>query len=133
MTTQPAGWPTGYYTDKDCADGHAASGTFSAGTYYKKNTAVKFTPSAGKYAYAYEVSDGDDTEIHTAVEFTASSQPADQSAWDAIKANYYTDEPCTIAAPSTWTNLTEEDKVTYYQKYTNLNKVYSVKVINVVD
>ena len=134
LTTQPAGWPTGYYTDKDCADGHAASGTFSAGTYYKKNTAVKFTPSAGKYAYAYEVSDGDDTEIHTAYVFTASNIPASSEAWDEIKSTYYTDEGCTEAVTSNDVlSLTGDATLTYYQKYTNLNKVYSVKVINVVD
>ena len=97
------------------------------------NTATRFLATAATYAYVYDTgTDNADSEIHSAVVFTASSQPADQDAWDDIKASYYSDEACTEAAPSTWTTLTGEDKVTYYQKYTNLNKVYSVKVIRVV-
>lgn len=115
----PEDWATiysQYYTDEKCTE--AATSTWSSQPYYKKNTAVKFTPAAGTYAYVYEVSDGDDTEIHTAVTLTA--QP---TGWPT---GYYTDEACTAAA-------TTYADGTYYQKYTNLNKVYSVKVIKVVD
>ena len=97
------------------------------------NTATRFLATAATYAYVYYTgTDNADTQIHSAVVFTASSQPADQGAWDSIKATYYTDEACTEAAPTTWTTLTGEQTVTYYQNYTNLNKVYAVKVIRVV-
>lgn len=43
LTTEPTGWPTGYYTDAACTS--AATGTFAAGTYY-----VKYTVNDGKYA-----------------------------------------------------------------------------------
>ena len=36
--TEPAGWPTGYYTDATC--GTAASGAFSAGTYYRMSSDI---------------------------------------------------------------------------------------------
>lgn len=98
-----------------------------------ENTATRFVASANTYAYVYYTgTDNADTYYNSAVIFTASSQPADQTAWDAIKATYYKDEACTQAAPSTWTTLTGSQTVTYYQKYTNLNKVYGVKVIRVV-
>lgn len=82
-------------------------------------TAAKFTPTAGKtYAYVYDTgTDNADTEYNTAVVLTA--QPTD---WPT---GYYTDEACTTAA-------TTYADGTYYQKYTNQNKVYGVKVIKVV-
>ena len=87
------------------------------------NTAVRFLPAAGTYAYVYDTgTDGDDKEIHTAVTFN--SEPDN---WSSVYNTYYTDEACTIAATSTF-----DTTATYYQKYTNLNKVYSVKVIRVV-
>ena len=97
------------------------------------NTATRFLATAATYAYVYEVSDGDDSEIHTAFVFNASNKPADADAWTAIKANYYTDDACTVAVSSDEVlSLSGEATITYYQKYTNLNKVYSVKVIKVV-
>ena len=33
LTTQPNGWPYGYYTDEEC---NTAATTFAAGTYYQK-------------------------------------------------------------------------------------------------
>ncbi len=82
-------------------------------------TAAKFTPSAGTYAYVYDTgTDNADTEYTTAVKLTA-----EPTGWPT---GYYTDEACTDAA-TTYTNGT------YYQKYTNLNKVYGVKVIKVVE
>ncbi len=123
--SEPANWATiysQYYTDEACTA--AATSTWdSSKPYYKKNTAVKFTPSPGIYAYAYEVSDEDDTDIHTAVHY------ADKASAPGWPTGYYKDEACTEAAiDGDW----ENDKV-FYQKYTNLNKVYSVKVINVID
>lgn len=91
------------------------------------NTAVRFLPSEGTYAYVYDTgTDNTDTEIHTAVVLT--SAPSD---WSTVYTSYYTDEGCTETAPATFPTLAEGASVTYYQKYTNLNKVYSVKVIKV--
>lgn len=81
-------------------------------------TAAKFAASATTYyAYVYDTgTDNADTEYTTAVKLTA--QP---TGWPT---GYYTDEACTTAA-------TTYADGTYYQKYTNLNKVYGVKVIKV--
>jgi len=81
------------------------------------NTAVRFPATAGTYAYVYYTgTDADDTDYHSAVILNA--QP---TGWPT---GYYTDEACTVAA-------TTYADGTYYQKYTNLNKVYAVKVIRV--
>ncbi len=86
-------------------------------------TAAEFTPSKGTYAYVYDTgTDNADTEYTTAVVLTAA--PSD---WNASDNVYYTDEGCTSKANTAYADGT------YYQKYTNLNKVYGVKVIKVVD
>jgi hypothetical protein len=80
-------------------------------------TAAKFAATTNKYAYVYYTgTDEADTEYHTAVKLTA-----EPTGWPT---GYYTDEACTVAA-------TTYADGTYYQKYTNLNKVYGVKVIKV--
>ena len=92
------------------------------------HTASRFLPTAGTYAYVYDTgTDNADNEIHTAVVLTAA--PSD---WASTYSKYYTNEGCTTTAPSTFPTLGSGESVTYYQKYTNLNKVYSVKVIRVV-
>lgn len=79
--------------------------------------AAKFTASTNNYAYVYNTgTDEADTEFNTAVNLTA-----EPTGWPT---GYYTDEACTVAAS------TYADGI-YYQKYTNLNKVYGVKVIKV--
>ena len=97
------------------------------------NTATRFLATAGTYAYVYYTgTDNADSEIHSAVVFTASNKPTSEQ-WTATKSTYYTDEACTIAVTSDDVlSLTGEATLTYYQKYTNLNKVYAVKVIRVV-
>ena len=88
-------------------------------------TAAKFTPVAPTdpatvkyYAYVYYTgTDNDNTEYHTAVALTA-----EPTGWPT---GYFTDEACTTQAPNAYADGT------YYQKYTNLNKVYGVKVIKV--
>lgn len=90
-------------------------------------TAAKFTPSAGTYAYVYSVSNGTPSEYNTAVVFNAA--PTD---WATAYSNYYTDENCTTTAPATFPTLGTGETVTYYQKYTNQNNVYGVKVIKVL-
>ena len=85
-----------------------------------KGQAVKFTGAAGTYAYVYQVSDGTDTDVLLAETLTA--EPAD---W-ATAGVWYTDAAGTTAAPTTFA------AGTYYKKmYTNLNKVFAVKVIKV--
>ena len=81
------------------------------------NTAVRFPATAGTYAYVYYTgTDAADTYYHSAVNLTA-----EPTGWPT---GYYTDEACTVAA-------TTYADGTYYQMYTNLNKVYAVKVIRV--
>lgn len=83
--------------------------------------AAKFTPEKDKtYAYAYKVSDGTATELHTAVTLTGDTAPTD---WTG---NYYTDQECTKVA-------TDYAAGTYYQKVTNTGATYAVKVIKVVE
>ena len=83
--------------------------------------AAKFTPEKDKtYAYAYKVSDGTATELHTAVTLTGDTAPTD---WTD---NYYTDQECTKVA-------TDYAAGTYYQKVTNTGVTYAIKVIKVVE
>lgn len=88
-----------------------------------ENTATRFKASAGTYAYVYDTdTDNADTYYTSAVVFASAP-----SNWDTTYSNYYTDEACETPATSTY-----DPSITYYQKYTNLNKVYGVKVIRVV-
>ena len=125
--SEPGDWATTYsqyYTDEACTI-EATSTWDSSKPYYKKNTAVKFTPSASTtYAYAYEVSDGGDGYIYSAEALT--SQPAD---WETVGL-WYTD-PDGVTAINSGSGATAYADGTYYKKYTNLNKVYAVKVIKV--
>lgn len=84
------------------------------------NECVKFAATAGTYAYVYTVSDAADSEYNTAVVLTA--EPSD---WNASDNVYYTDFECTNKA-----NVAYADG-TYYQKLTNNNTTYAVKVIKV--
>lgn len=92
------------------------------------NTAVRFPASAGAYAYVYDYTTGTPStdEIHTAVELSEAP-----SNWATTYTTYYTNEACTATAPATFPTLGTGEKVTYYQKYTNLNRTYGVKVIRV--
>lgn len=83
-------------------------------------TAAKFTPAKGTYAYACKVSDGTQTELHTAVTLTGTTQPDD---WTG---NYFTDQECTKVA-------TDYAAGTYYKKVTNTGATYAIKVIKVVE
>ena len=80
--------------------------------------AAKFEATTNNYAYVYYTgTDEADKEFTTAVKLTA-----EPTGWPS---GYFTDEACTTAAATTYADGT------YYQKYTNLNKVYGVKVIKV--
>ena len=83
-------------------------------------TAAKFTATANTYAFVYEVGDEADTNIYSAITLTSDSAPTD---WTG---NYWDNPDGTGSAVTTYV----KDK-TYYKKYTNLNKVYAVKVIKV--
>lgn len=84
-------------------------------------TAAKFSPAAGTYAYVYEVEDKADSEVITCVKLE--TDPGD---WVATNENiYYSDAACTQKVTTAYADGT------YYRKYTNLNKVYGVKVIKV--
>ena len=86
-------------------------------------TAAKFTPAAGTYAFVYEITPDPapaQTELHTAVTFAAGT--------DLTGKDYYKDEACKDPA----TGLAD-GKTVYYQKITNTNKTYAIKVIKVVE
>lgn len=128
--SEPGDWASiysQYYTDEKCTV--AATSTWSSQPYYKKNTAVKFTPAAGTYAYVYEVSDGVNTDIYSAVHFAKNAEkPSDWSG------NYWDNPDGTGSAlDDSAFDSSAEGGVTYYRHYTNLNKVYSVKVIKVIN
>lgn len=92
------------------------------------NTATRFIATAGTYAYVYDYTTGtpETSDIHSAVVFDA--KPSD---WASVYTTYFTNEGCTTTAPETFPTLGSGETVTYYQKYTNLNHTYSVKVIKV--
>lgn len=81
-------------------------------------TAAKFVGAAGTYAYVYKVSDAADTEFNTAVIPAADTD---------VSSGYYTDFECTVPATDT-----ADGSTVYYQKITNNNTTYAVKVIKVV-
>lgn len=87
-------------------------------------TAVKFNaPATATYAFVYDITPNTapaQTELHTAVTFAAGT--------DLTGKGYYKDEACTDTA----TGNADENTV-YYQKITNTNRTYAIKVIKVVD
>jgi hypothetical protein len=84
--------------------------------------AAKFTPAAGTtYAYVYYTgTDKADTNIYSAITLTSEDKPADWSG------NYWDNPDGTGSAVVTYVK-----NKTYYRHYTNLNKVYGVKIIKV--
>ncbi len=83
-------------------------------------TAASFSPVSGKtYAYVYLVSTGTPTDHWTAVKFA--TEPSDWST-----AGLYALNPDGTGNPGAF----DATKV-YYNKYTNLNNVYAVKVIKI--
>lgn len=89
-----------------------------------ENTAVKFkATSAGTYAFVYDITPTTapaTTELHTAVTVAAGT--------DLTGKEYFNDEACTDLATGTTTT-----KKVYYQKITNTNRTYAIKVIKVVE
>lgn len=80
------------------------------------NECVKFDATAGTYAYVYKISDGTVSYYNSAI------VPAD----GASVAGLYEDFECTTPATGTANGTT-----VYYQKLTNNNNKYAVKVIKV--
>lgn len=88
------------------------------------NTAVKFkATAAGTYAFVYEITPTPtpaSTELHTAVTVAAGTDLTDQG--------YYMNEACTDTATGP-----ADGNTVYYQKITNTNRTYAIKVIKVVE
>ena len=84
------------------------------------NEAAKFTATANTYAFVYETTKGTvtDSYYYTAVTPAAGTD---------VSNGYYTDPDGKTAATGTATGTT-----VYYQKITNTNKTYAIKVIKVV-
>ncbi len=82
-------------------------------------TAAMFTPQEGTYAFVYETTTGSpkETAYYTAVTPEAGTDVS----------TYYTDPEGKTLATGTATGTT-----VYYQKITNTNKTYAIKVIKVV-
>ena len=138
-TAEPAGFPTGYYTDAAC---ESAASTFTTGTvYYKKQSFiaayVELTVKPDDWNAADNVYYSDEacttviTDGYTSLhKVTLSAKPSD---WNETNNVYYSDTECTTAVNSTYADGTYFKKVKCYRKYTVNNKVYGVKVIKVVD
>lgn len=87
-------------------------------------TAASFIPEAGTYAYVYDTgTDNADTYIYSAE--SSSTKPAD---WTTTGTWYKDPNGDNAVVDGDWV----ADKI-FYKKYTNLNKVYGVKVIKVVE
>ena len=134
--TEPAGWPTGYYTNAACTTD--ATGTFSAGTYYRKSTTIRtyveLTSAPSDWSTTDNVYYRDEactTPLNSAftTAITLSSKPAD---WNETNNVYYSDAACTTPVNSAYANGSYYKKG-FYRKYTVNNKIYGVKVIKVVD
>lgn len=86
------------------------------------HTAAKFTPTAGTYAFVYET-----TVTPTPKEsayYTAVTPAKDTD----LSTGYYTDPEGKTQAKGT-----ADGKTVYYQKITNTNRTYAIKVIKVVE
>lgn len=87
-------------------------------------TAASFTPAAGTYAYVYDTgTDNDDTPIYSAESST--TKPTD---WTTPGTWYKDPDGVNAVVDGDWV----ANKI-FYKKYINLNKVYGVKVIKVVE
>ena len=88
-----------------------------------EKTAAKFTPTAGTYAFVYQLTTGTKETFNTAYKANGTETVAEGGE------EYYTDFECTdqVKVGSTLT----ANKI-YYQKITNNNNTYAIKVIKVV-
>ena len=137
LATEPAGWPTGYYTENTCTT--AATGTFAAGTFYQPSSVIRSymvlssapsdwkTDATNPY-YSDEACTVQITGAYANPSFALTAEPDD---WNASDNVYYTDAACTTQANITYADNTYYKKLTCYKKFTVNNKVYGVKVIKV--
>ena len=84
--------------------------------------AAKFTATAGTYAYRYDATPA--TAPAASYYYSANVLTSEPADWTTAGV-WYADPNGTTPAPTTYADGT------YYKKYTNLNKVYGVKVIKV--
>jgi hypothetical protein len=84
--------------------------------------AAKFTAAAGTYAYVYDATP--DPAPAASNYYSANALTTEPTDWSTTGV-WYADPNGATAAPATFA------AGTYYKKYTNLNKVYGVKVIKV--
>ena len=137
-TAEPAGFPTGYYTNAACT---RAASTFSAGTvYYKKEGFVgsyielSSAPSDWKTdaTNPYFSDEACTTQITGTYANPSASYTTKPADWPT---GYYTESTCTTAA--TEEGFTDDTsyyrKLACYRKYTVNYKIYGVKVIKVVE
>ena len=85
-------------------------------------SAAKFTGATGTYAYVYDATPA--TAPAASYYYSANALTSEPADW-ATAGVWYADPNGTTAAPASFA------AGTYYKKYTNLNKVYGVKVIKV--
>lgn len=91
-----------------------------------EKTAAKFTPKEGTYAFVYQLTTGNAETFNTAYKAKGTETVAEGGE------EYYTDFECTDTTKvAVGTKLTA-DKI-YYQKITNNNNTYAIKVIKVVE
>ena len=134
--TKPAGWPDGYYTNATCST--AATGAFSAGTYYKKTSYVasynEFTSAPDDWqndaTNPYYSDEACTTQITGTYANPSASYTEQPAGWPT---GYYDDNTCTTASSTFTASTTYYQKLKCYRKYTVDNKIYGVKVIKVVD
>ena len=86
-------------------------------------TAAKFTSAAGTYAYVYDATPAEAPAA--SYYYSANALTTEPADWGTAGV-WYVDPNGATPAPTTFA------AGTYYQKYTNQNKVYGVKVIKVV-
>lgn len=91
-----------------------------------EKTAAKFTPTKGTYAFVYPLTTGNAETFNTA--YTAKGT---ETVTEGGKV-YYTDFECT-EANKVAVGITLAANKIYYQKITNNNNTYAIKVIKVVE
>lgn len=90
-----------------------------------EKTAAKFTPTEGTYAFVYQLTTGNAETFNTAYKAKGTETVAEGGE------EYYTDFECTDANKVAVGTKLKADKI-YYQKITNNNNTYAIKVIKVV-
>lgn len=90
-----------------------------------EKTAAKFTPTEGTYAFVYQLTTGKNETFNTAYKAKGTETVTEGGEV------YYTDFECTEENKVAVGTTLKADKI-YYQKITNNNNTYAIKVIKVV-